>query len=197
MTRAVQTVTSSIHLPIHVHVQAHDGRFPAKQLCESAMTKYEQAAQLVGGIPELETTPEIQEGRLTEAARAIGGTAGTGALAAAFAGAQITTAVLVGFTPVGLIKKAVKKKRSKQAAANVTEMLNIMEGVRQQLEHLHRRGVGGFIEVHAAPHGNFPQTAQSYYTQAGQGYYPQAGQGYYPQGAQGYPGGYQGGPGHY
>ena len=158
------------------------------------MTKYEHAAQLVGGIPELETSPEIQEGRLTEAARAIGGTAGTGALTAAFAGAQITTAVLVGFTPVGLIKKAVKKKRSKQAAANVTEMLNIMEGVRQQLEHLHRRGVGGFIEVHAAPHGNFPQAS---YPQAAQGYYPQAAQGYHPQAAQGYPGANQGAPGHY
>lgn len=113
----------------------HDGRRPAVDLVLSAKGKYDAAACLVDGLPDIDIA-HIQESYLAQAGRAMGGVTGSKAgqvtQGMIVTAASITTSVL-SLVPVGLIAKIVKRRRTKKSIVSLDGMLQEYQFVADQL----------------------------------------------------------------
>jgi hypothetical protein len=111
----------------------HDGRLGAKALVQSAHAKYERANELLGGrLPQIEMAA-VQPNKMTEAATAMGGSAGATASGVAQGALKITGAVM-GVGAVGPISMIVKRSRTKKAVKGVAEMLQAYQQVLAQMQ---------------------------------------------------------------
>eukprot|EP00798_Chlamydomonas_sp_ICE-L_P015830 gene15830-21954_t len=143
----------------------HDARQVAVIKVKAAHVKYEKAASLVEGLPEIQAA-DIKQGNAVFGDR--GGKTGGGVQSAAMAGVDIAGMVLGVAGGAGIISRVVKKKRIKKAVPGVMAMMHEYEAVQKKLaDQMINNGqtppkvgeTGAVPEVTQGPNGPNPPRA--------------------------------------
>eukprot|EP00798_Chlamydomonas_sp_ICE-L_P003602 gene3602-13684_t len=114
----------------------HDPRQIAVMRVKAGHAKYEKAATMVEGMPQVQLA-QIKQGIVQSAGNKMygdkGGKVGGGIQGAVGAGAGITTSVLGAAQGASLISRVVQKKRIEKAVPGVMAMKHEYEAVQRQL----------------------------------------------------------------